>query len=74
VLPIGVKSQAEEENVTLGTDHGAPVHHRLPYKMLLTTIISIVVFAIFYVVVYVIGFSIDDLPRIVPEFQQRPGG
>jgi predicted secreted protein len=71
VLPIGVKSQVEEEDVTLGTDHGAPLKHRLPRKMLLTTAISLVIFGIFYVAVYVMGFGIDDLPRIVPEFQPR---
>lgn len=71
VLPIGVKSQVEEENVTLGTDHGAPLKHRLPFKMLLTTAIAIVIFGIFYVTVYVMGFSIEDLPRIVPDFQSR---
>ena len=69
VLPIGVRSQLEEEDVTLGTEHGAPLKHRLPRKMLLTTAISLVIFAIFYVVVFVLGYGFDDLPRIVPEFQ-----
>ncbi len=68
VLPIGVRSQVEDDDVTLGTDHGAPTRHRLPFKMLLTTAIALVVFAVFYVLVIVMGFGIDDLPRIVPEF------
>ena len=68
VLPIGVKSQAEENEVTLGTDHGAPARHRLPFKMALTTLISLAVFAVFYVLVIVLGYGVDDLPHIVPEF------
>jgi len=71
VLPIGVKSQVEEGDVTLGTERGAPLKHRLPRKMALTTAISLVIFAIFYVVVFVLGYSFDDLPRIVPEYRPQ---
>ncbi|GAB4350880.1 MAG: DUF1467 family protein [Oricola sp.] len=74
VLPLGVKSQVEAEDVTLGTEHGAPMKHRLPFKMFLTTVIAIVIFGAFYVTVYVMGFGLDDLPRIVPDFQSRPQG
>ena len=38
-LPIGVRSQAEEEDVTLGTEHGAPARPALLRKMALTTAI-----------------------------------
>ena len=46
ILPIGVKSQHEDdEGRLLGTDPGAPVAPRLLLKAALTTIASAVVFA-----------------------------
>ena len=67
-LPIGVRSQAEEEDVTLGTEHGAPARPALLRKMALTTAISLVLFGLFYLVTVVWGYGVDDLPRIVPRF------
>lgn len=49
VLPFGVRSQAEEGDVTEGSDPGAPARPMLLAKVIWTTIISIVVFALFYV-------------------------
>lgn len=46
VLPWGVRSQAEEGNVTAGTDPGAPVLPQLGVKLLWTTIVSAVVFGL----------------------------
>ena len=69
VLPIGIRSQVEDDDVTLGTEHGAPARPALVRKALLTTAIAIVIFGIFYVATVFGGFSFDDLPRIVPRFQ-----
>ena len=70
-LPIGVRTQEEEGERHLGTDAGAPIHARLKFKMLLTTAISGVVFGIFYYFSIVLGLSVDDFPRIVPDFSSR---
>ncbi len=46
ILPLGVKSQHEnEEGRLLGTDPGAPIAPRLLMKAALTTVVSAVVFA-----------------------------
>ncbi|QKV17966.1 DUF1467 family protein [Oricola thermophila] len=71
VLPMGVRSQVEDDNITLGTERGAPSKHGLPRKMLLTTAISLAIFAVFYLLTVVMGYGVDDLPRIVPEFQPQ---
>ena len=52
VLPWGVRSQEEGGNVVSGSDPGAPVIPRLWWKLIWTTAISCVVFAL-CVVVYV---------------------
>jgi predicted secreted protein len=48
VLPWGIQSQEEHADVVLGTDPGAPHVHRLKTKLLWTTAVSAIVFAIFY--------------------------
>jgi predicted secreted protein len=50
VLPFGVRSQEEGGDVALGTDPGAPVAPRLWWKLLWTTAIASIVFAICAVV------------------------
>lgn len=71
VLPIGVRSQAEAGYVEPGTEAGAPVAPRIGFKLLLTTAIAIAVFAVFYFLTVVMGWSVDDLPRIVPDYSSR---
>ena len=71
VLPFGVRSQAESGHVEPGTEAGAPVAPRIGYKLLLTTGISILVFAVFYFLTVTMGWSVDDLPRIVPDYSSR---
>jgi predicted secreted protein len=46
VLPWGVRSQEESGAISEGTDPGAPVAPRLWWKLLWTTIVSLIVFAL----------------------------
>jgi predicted secreted protein len=46
VLPWGARSQDENGEVTPGTDPGAPAVHRVWMKLVWTTVIAGVVFAI----------------------------
>ncbi len=46
VLPFGVRSQAEDGEGAAGTDPGAPTVARMGRKLLWTTLISAVLFAI----------------------------
>lgn len=73
VLPIGVQSQAESGHVEPGTEAGAPVAPRIGFKLLLTTGIAIAVFAVFYFLTVVMGWGVDDLPRIVPNYSRVDG-
>jgi len=49
VLPWGVRNQEESGEVAPGTDPGAPAIHRVWSKLLWTTLIASVIFAILYV-------------------------
>jgi predicted secreted protein len=46
VLPWGIRSQQEEGDVVHGTDPGAPAMPRVLNRLLWTTIVSAIVFAI----------------------------
>ncbi|MDP2619483.1 MAG: DUF1467 family protein [Hyphomicrobiales bacterium] len=50
VLPWGVRTQAEAGTVEPGSPESAPVHPQLGRKMLITTFVSAIVFALVYVV------------------------
>jgi predicted secreted protein len=53
ILPIGVRSQLETDEVVPGTEPGAPIAPRLLMKAGVTTLVSGVVFAgIWYVMEY----------------------
>lgn len=66
VLPFGVRSQLEDGHIEPGTEAGAPIAPRIGFKLLLTTAIAVLVFAIFYWLTVVMGFSVDDVPSMVP--------
>jgi predicted secreted protein len=46
VLPFGVRSQHEGEDYAQGTDPGAPIAARIGIKLLWTTVVATVIFAI----------------------------
>ena len=61
VLPWGVQSQHEGGEITPGTDPGAPSLPKLRQKLLWTTLVSMVVFAVCYVIYVNRLVSIDGL-------------
>ncbi|MRG55608.1 DUF1467 family protein [Phyllobacterium sp. SYP-B3895] len=67
MLPIGLRTQGDEDDVTLGTPASAPHKHRMGRVFLLTTIISAVLFATFYVVNQEYGFGVDSFPVWFPQ-------
>ncbi|MEW9805097.1 DUF1467 family protein [Mesorhizobium marinum] len=68
-LPFGLKTQDDDDHVTLGTVSSAPKGPHMVRAFLRTTVISAVLLAGFYLVTRGLGLSFDDLPRIVPEFR-----
>lgn len=61
VLPFGVKSQHEANDVTLGTEHGAPHQPYLLRKAIATTILAGVIFAGVYLYFGILDMSLDNL-------------
>jgi predicted secreted protein len=50
VLPFGITNQIDSTDYQKGTDPGAPVESRIKKKILITTLISTVIFSLILVV------------------------
>jgi predicted secreted protein len=50
VLPFGITNQIDSLDYQKGTDPGAPVESRIKKKILITTLISTVIFSLIFVV------------------------
>jgi predicted secreted protein len=61
VLPWGVRSQAEHGDIAPGTDPGAPAVHGLKVKLIWTTVVATIVFAVFYWAYVTKAIAFDDL-------------
>jgi len=65
VLPWGIRSQHESGAIAPGTDPGAPIIPRLKRKLIWTTIVAGVVFALWYVVYTYRLITLDELARML---------
>jgi predicted secreted protein len=72
VLPFSVRTQDDDHDVTLGTVPSAPRGPHMLRAVLRTTVATMVLMGIFYGLTRGLGFSLNDIPHIVPEFNQTP--
>ncbi|MBT9368292.1 DUF1467 family protein [Rhizobium sp. CSW-27] len=68
ILPIGLRTQADEDEVVLGTVESAPAKFRGGRVLLLTTLVSALVYGLWLALSTYYGFNLSSLPRIVPDF------
>jgi predicted secreted protein len=52
VLPLGIRGQAEEDNVVEGSEPGAPVDSNIKGKFILTTKVAVVVWVIICAIIW----------------------
>jgi len=72
VLPFSLRTQDEDKDVTLGTVPSAPRGPHMLRAAFRTTIATLVLLGIFYGITHGLGLGIDDIPHIVPDFNQTP--
>ncbi|MBA1139190.1 DUF1467 family protein [Mesorhizobium neociceri] len=72
VLPFSVKTQDDDHDVTLGTVASAPRGPHMLRAVIRTTIVTAVVMGIFYGLTHGLGYSLDEVPHIIPEASQAP--
>ncbi|SMD05951.1 DUF1467 family protein [Rhizobium sp. RU36D] len=68
VLPIGMRTQAEDNVVVPGSVESAPARFRGLRVVALTTLISAFIYVVWYIADVYFGIGIDSLPRMVPDF------
>ena len=68
MLPIGVRTQAEEGEVSPSTEESAPHKPRLLPKMLATTAVASLLFAAFYAIVAYHLITLDQIP-FLPRYE-----
>ncbi len=65
VLPFGLRTQDEAGDIVPGTTESAP-HKFHPWRVVLwTSAVSAVVFALWWLVVMEIGFTLGDFARLI---------
>ena len=65
VLPFGIRSQAEVGEAVPGSDPGAPVLPRMLRKLIWTTVLSIIIFAV-GLGAYLAGYlNVERLSRLM---------
>ena len=68
ILPIGMRTQAEEGEVAPGTAESTPHRPRLLPKMLATTVVASLVFAAVYVIIVHRVITLDQIP-FLPRYE-----
>jgi len=65
VLPWGIKSQHEGDEIAPGTDPGAPSKARIGWKLLWTTVIAAAIYALCYGVYAEHWVTVDGLAKVL---------
>jgi predicted secreted protein len=61
VLPWGIKSQHEGQEIAPGTDPGAPSTARIGWKLLWTTVVAAAIYAVCFVIYAEHWVTVDGL-------------
>ncbi len=68
VLPFSVRTQDDDNGVTLGTVSSAPRGPHMLRAVVRTTIATALLIGAFYGLTHGLGYSLGDLPHIVPQY------
>jgi len=72
ILPFGVTTQHDAGEVIPGTAESAPIAPKLRPKLIATTIVSGIIFAVFYWLVASGRLTLDSIP-FLPRFESATG-
>ena len=68
VLPFGLKTQAEAEEIVPGTVESAPARFRGGRVVMMTTVVAGIIYGAWYILSVRFGYGIDAIPQISPNF------
>jgi predicted secreted protein len=64
ILPFGIRTQADEGDITLGTAPSAPIRPMLVRKAIVTSIVSAILLFAFWYAYVVMGWTPEVLSRL----------
>jgi predicted secreted protein len=70
-LPFGLRTQDDQDEVTLGTVSSAPHGSHVLRAVIRATLITAAIMSAYYYLSTELGIGIDSIPRIVPELGQE---
>lgn len=68
VLPVGLRTQAEEQEIVRGSAESAPARFRAWKVFGATTLLAALIQVAFIILSDVYGIGIDSIPRFAPTF------
>ncbi|MFN3509325.1 MAG: DUF1467 family protein [Allorhizobium sp.] len=71
VLPIGLRTQDDDQNVVPGTVASAPSRFRAARIFLTTTAVSALIYGVWYVAGTYFDIGFNDLPIIMPGLEPQ---
>lgn len=67
MLPIGLRTQEDDQNITFGTEASAPSRAPLAKIFIRTSVVTALIIGAFAYVHIGLGYTFDDLPLFVPD-------
>ncbi|AVA21127.1 DUF1467 family protein [Rhizobium sp. LEGMi198b] len=68
ILPFGLRTQAEDNHVVLGTVESAPTKFRGLRVVLITTLVSGLIYGAWYISSHYLGIGFNSIPPIIPRY------
>lgn len=68
VLPLGLRTQAEENEIVPGSVESAPARFRALRVFLMTTVLAAIIQLAWYILSVKLGYGLDAIPQFAPKF------
>ena len=68
VLPLGLRTQAEENEIVPGSVESAPARFRAVRVFLMTTVLAAIIQLAWYILSVKLGYGLDSIPQFAPKF------
>jgi len=71
VLPFGLKTQSEENDIVPGSVESAPAKFSGVRLVLVTSVVAAIVYAVWYLITVKLGLNFDSIPKFYPDFTKE---
>jgi len=68
ILPFNIRTQAEDDEVTLGTVASAPAKFHGWRIVIITSLVAALIYSAWYISTHYFGIGFNSIPPIVPRY------